>query len=489
MSATPDPRTGGGRDAHGEGGFALVSSMLGVVMVSAVVLVMVAAAVGEVRGSTDHRDHESSLHAAEAAVDLVANRVTASSSYTTGHTWALGASPTPAQEREWARGIYATAVATSPRPASVIRVPSPTCPTSGSCPESLAVGIRPTVGGQPANVLFGVAASPGTPAAQARVVKVQITNGTYTPGHAILTEADLRLNGNPSVLGSNGSVHTNGNLFVEGNPSATGNVTASGVYTGQDKMSAGGVEQGGVPKVTIPVFIARDFYARRLSNLHTVPSNPWHDLCPNGQARYPAPAGGAPCTGPVRPVPSGWKWSSPKWEAEKEDAAGGIMYVFEANAQVPANVGSKTPGGLPVSIIAEARLSDCNPGGDGSKSGNVYINGTPDLVPFFGDGVAIIADRDLEYSGNGKVGLPGRPAFIGVVEQFKVNGNPTIHGALVARDVARRSSGVGDPRTCLGSPVNVGDINNVSGNPSVINDGNLNVQLAGMTRIAAWNEL
>jgi hypothetical protein len=440
--------------ADREGGFALVGALLAVLVISGVVVVMMATARGELRFTAGHRSFEGSAHAAEGAVDVIAERVQADRTYATGHAWTLPVGATPAQERAWAIAAFDAAVAAGS--AALL-----------ATPDGPSLGIRPhdPADGAPLDVIFGVAAA-GDGARGPRVVKVAFDRAYFMPDAALLTEGDLKINGNPEVLGISGHIHSNSNLQVDGNPIASGNVTASGTLSGASKVTSPGIVAGGQPRMDIPEFSPRQMYEQRHS--YTLS---WYDLCSDGRVRAPAPPGQVPCTGAVIFNTAsgtefrGWKLSGDNWDFSSNTGYDGVYYVQGKGAKIGGNPGTAAAPAV-MTILVEAAASP-----DSGKSGNLEISGNPVLRPHLSDILAIL-DRDLKINGNPDQSFVG---FFGAREQIGISGVPNVHGSLVS---------LGRPNT-PGSPI---PYNEISGDAKITYNGSMSLPLGNRLRLSAWNE-
>jgi hypothetical protein len=437
-----------------EDGFALVGALLAVIVIAGVVVVLMNTALGELRFTAGHRSFESSVHTAEGAVDVVAERVQADRTYTTGHAWTLPSGATPAQERTWAVTAFDAAVAAN-------------SPLLLRTPDGVSMAIRPhRPDGTPLDVIFGVGAA-GDGARGPRVVKVGFDRAYFTPDAALLTEGDLKINGNPEVLGISGHIHSNSNLQVDGNPIASGNVTATGTLSGASKVTSPGMVAGGQPRMDIPDFSPREMYAQR----HDYAAS-WYDLCPDGRVRAPAPPGQVPCTGTVIFNTAsgtefrGWKLSGDNWDFSSNTGYDGVYYVLGKSAKIGGNPGTAAAP-TAMTILVEAAASP-----DSGKSGNLEISGNPVLRPHLSDILGIL-DRDLKINGNPAQSFVG---FFGAREQIGISGVPNVHGSLVS---------LGRPNT-PGSPI---PYNEISGDAKITYNGSMSLPLGNRLRLSAWNEL
>jgi Tfp pilus assembly protein PilX len=450
------------RGADADEGFALVASLLAVVIVSAVVAVLASSAIGELRSTGAHRDRESAIHAAEAVIDVAADRIAANAAYATGHAWPFAGTPTAAQERTWARTQLATALAAPTPPAALLTLPAVTCGTANpACTPARALMIRPTVGGVPLDVVYGVAAAPGDPTGQARVIRADVGRDGHRPQHAVLTGWNVLLDAELTVQGTAGNVHVNGELDVRRATTATGDVTATGALLNPNQVTVGPgrLKAGGQPAVAIPAFTALDFYARRFQ----FPAADWYDLCPDGRAHDRSV--GAPCSGAIRPTPPGLMSLPNRWEIRTGANTDGVYYVHQSNLIIAGNPGLNAVVRPRMTFIVSEAAS-CGTGGAIDVDGNAWIN------PYMSDGTLLIGDREVRLRRSARLGEASAPAFVGAGGRIRTDNDPVLTGAVLAQNRCPSEQ------------------SQLQGRPTVVYDGNLTVQIpVGPIRIGAWDEL
>ncbi len=320
------------------------------------------------------------------------------------------------------------------------------------------------------NVIFLVATATvdgETKTLQARITEqTSTTTGTFSGTHAVATESDLTINGNPTIQGTGGSVHSNSNLTISGNPTVEQSATASGNYTVTGSPSVGSGSGGGKATEALPDVNISDYkqYADFVMGSDGIvrDSNGNQLFDASGGDKYNA--GG--CNGN-----KGWQYSpGPPVEWSLGDDCGGTgKYYVEGNIGVGGNPGSQN-NPWQTTLMAE---------------GHIKINGNPQFTNYKdpSDSVGVqnifmLAGTDIEWSGNPSNTIEG---FIYAGEQIKLNGNPSIQGFIVAKDKANTDTLV--------------DNNSISGNPTITYTGGstetpFTVNVAGDTEltIISWNE-
>lgn len=420
------------------------------------------------RGSSDlnqskwDRNWQRSLHVAEAGIDHVLYSLSSDDTWTTGETLPSFASNDA--EKTWVLGTAAIST-------ELIEVS-----------EGEWVIIKPNSGSR----IYAVGYVPSRAVAQnTRVIRVVYDFAPYAPGHAFVTDGDLTINGNGSFEGNLGSVHTNGDVDVIGSPSFTGSLTSSGTYspggaTIGDLANSG----GGMPEVDIPeVDPATLFYLAE------------YVLCADGRVRTgPAYAAGPeavpgpsdpPCSGTLLADAStseyrGWRKTGSsvsqgaQWAYGGNDRYDGVYYIDAGSASISGGPGDGTdPWNVTILAAAQSAFSSCSTivGGDVTITGNPAMRSHEKGQPFI-----IVARRDVILSGNPSANIN----FDGVVaahEQVKISGNPALFGAIIVNDACHTP----------GSPVGPGS--QISGNPTITYNGDLEVPLGESIRITHWNEL
>ena len=276
---------------------------------------------------------------------------------------------------------------------------------------------------------------------------------------AILVCGNLRIHGNPSVMGDAGAIHANGTLDIPGNPcaeqyfSSSGSIYESGTPQGGVGCSSGaadlrsGEEGFDCPVIDLPGWRPQvDYILANDGNIYDQGGNP------------------------VALADWAWDPGGVRWVAGGNIPQG--SYYAEGNINISGNPGSGPPGTppLPLTLIAE---------------GYVEISGNPTMIPEIGGSpaYAVVAGTDLKVNGN-----PANP-YTGVFyarDQIEFSGNPQIQGQVIAAD----QGDCGYP--C--DPNNPNDRNlvqwqqddfiGVSGNPTITYDGGG----LGITGVTDWRE-
>lgn len=275
---------------------------------------------------------------------------------------------------------------------------------------------------------------------------------------AIVTNNNLTISGNPTINGSEGSVHSNGNLLISGSATdITENATSSGTFTLTASPSIGGQVGGGFPPLPIPPVNAGDHVALAdfilksdgtVVNPHLPPTHANYQVCSgNGCGTVVGWTPSAPNAGLLNMT----EWSIVP--ANSADAVDGTFYI-EGHAQISGSPGS---AGTPVelTIIAE---------------GNIRITGNPDLKPNQPE-LMFVTNMDLQIAGS----LSQPTQFEGqmlVREQLDLAGSPTMAGQILVQDVPSVSTLVAS--------------NSISGNPSLTYNGITGTNIFVVT---GWREI
>ena len=273
-------------------------------------------------------------------------------------------------------------------------------------------------------------------------------NGTHTSveltiiptaAPAILSNGDLTVQGNAKVLGTNGSVHSNAALLVGGSADIDGNATASGGYTEVGHPSIGGSVSGSALALSVIDIHAADY--RDLADLVLTAGGTIIDL--GGTLICDASADAYICEN------AGYTWvfaGAAGWRATSLWAnADNRTFYAETDVTIAGNIGR--PGNpWNLTLIAEGKIEADSPG------------------------LLLVTDRDLHFTG-GKDQV-GAEAQVLVREQAFLGGNVSLRGQLVTEDAADVSSLV--------------TTNRIGGNASVTSD----VTLVGTSfRVGSWREL
>ena len=259
----------------------------------------------------------------------------------------------------------------------------------------------------------------------------------YEPTAAVVLGGSLKISGNPTITGTNGSIQANGDISFTGNPTVSGDVYSSGSIAGSTGGVGGEVVQGADP-VNIPgitpsdyAYLA-DYVLQSTGNVLRVSDNQLF-------------------TPPYR----GWGYSSGNWTFSGNTAYDGVYY---AQFSTP-NTNGVTISGNPGSEATPWRATIIS-------EGSIKVSGNPTMNPAVtGQNIGLLAGKDLEISGN-----PSNP-FTGLYaahEQIKLSGNPAITGVVLAEDAEDLSNWVSS-----GSQFDI----TISGNVNIVYDGNLTTPL------------
>lgn len=273
---------------------------------------------------------------------------------------------------------------------------------------------------------------------------------------AILVDGNLRINGNPSVMGEGGAVHANGSLDLIGSPCAQKYVSASGPISGGGSVAGGAaclpssadVRRDADP-IPVPLLVPASFRTRADFVLGA-----------DGLARNRA---GAVVT------LSDWSWSasSRTWSGGR-NIPGGTYYV-EGNVNIGGSPGS---AGAPLALTVVSE-------------GYVDITGSPSLMPALAGtpSYSVVAGTDLRLAGNPTTTYTG-VFYAG--DQVDFSGNPNVVGQVIAKN----QGDLGYPP----NPARPGENNLVrlqggymalSGNPRVSYDGGSGL---GVITLVGWRE-
>jgi hypothetical protein len=254
---------------------------------------------------------------------------------------------------------------------------------------------------------------------------------------ALLTNGDLDVQGNLTLLGQNGGVHANGNLEIgSGSVDIAQDATSSLVATIHASADVGGIEAGGQPTLTVPNVNANDYfnYADYILDSDGVIKNRVTGLPEVNQASF------------------GWTFSGGTWELNA-DPIDGTYYVRGGSVRM---AGSPT---AVMSLIVE---------GDIDIQGNATL--TPDVqLPSFEN--LFVTNGDLEISGSFATPLLIEGVIM-VRGQLDISGSPEIAGQILVQDVA----GAGT----------LTDVNEINGNPTITYNG---LAGSGTFDIGGWREV
>jgi cytoskeletal protein CcmA (bactofilin family) len=263
---------------------------------------------------------------------------------------------------------------------------------------------------------------------------------------AIVSNGDLTISGNPTVTGTNGSVHANEDLTISGSPSISDDATASGTYSSSGNPTVGGDSGGARPLISIPQVNAIDY-------------RPQADFILTSTGQLTTPGGAVICDASgnhdaCKNAGYGWVFDGTgNWDINSNSAANGAYYV-EGDAKISGSPGSAMAP-LEISIIAE---------------GSIEISGNPDLRPDLPE-IMFVTDKDLKIGGNLAIPQPFEGQIL-VHEQLHISGNPSLAGQIIVENAVSVS--------------NLVTANAIVGNPTIIYNG-----LVGSNTFAvvAWREV
>ena len=309
---------------------------------------------------------------------------------------------------------------------------------------------------------------------QALVVPTSL--GAFVMGCDANTPAEattLTISGNPTIAGSQGSVHSNCNLTTTGTTSVAQNITAVGDLSLSASTTNGGIRDPDAPPIPLPVVNPADFksladYVLRGDGKVFQQTSPGvfievHDAATQGDT-WP---GGSN---------ESWQWTDKSGSQRRWQFSGSQVHPLLLNK---AFYFEKAPG----TDANNVSVSGSPPSGTGTwqvtiiGEGHIDISGNPDLRAADGkQNLLFIAGTDVKIGGNFTSTFVGG-GVIAAHEQISVSGNPTVTGFFLAENAAHSSTLVTNTF--------------VSGNPVITYDG-LPPPPANWTlplRIAAWQEV
>ena len=253
---------------------------------------------------------------------------------------------------------------------------------------------------------------------------------------AIVSNGDLEVRGNTSIVGANGSVHANGDLAVQGNPTVSGDATASGGFSVAGSPTIGGYSGGGLPPHPVSSVSAIDYQwmadyilksdGTMTDGFGTMICDAWVDANACETAGYMWVFAGA----------NGWTASSVGANSDNK------TYYAETDIATTGTTGTIADP-LNITIIAEGNIDIAGNG--------VLEADTPGLL--------FVTDMDLKMTGTRD--QVGADALILVYEQISLAGNLSLRGGIVIEDAANISN--------LVTTSTIG----VAGNVTVTNSGTL----------------
>jgi hypothetical protein len=323
------------------------------------------------------------------------------------------------------------------------------------------------------------------------LIEVWFKKDAGRPSKAVESNGDLRIRGNPIILGTCGGAHANEEISIEGSPGIQmeGGFTASNQTTTKRRLDIGnGMIISGSPCVGSPDCASPPDSRPEDNKLDTAPKRAKyvaaHNSAPlrrvpkinpaeyaslvaamgsdRNHNHYILHANGTVTTGGAcRPdglcsggtnadVPNGWEFSLGTWKVKGDGATNGIFYS-EGRVEISGSPGSSSSPWL-ATIIARDSIN---------VSGNPHIRPYPEsseklMAHLF------VTGNDLEISGNMAAHYSASATL--VHQQFRISGNPYIRGFIIAGDGLPSWSE--DPFPPLASDSGVA-LNEISGHPTI----------------------
>ena len=240
---------------------------------------------------------------------------------------------------------------------------------------------------------------------------------------AIVANGDLTVQGNPDIVGTNGSVHANGDLNLGGSASVSENATASGSYNESGNPSVGGNLGGAQSTQPVPEVHALDYKPLAdyiLTSVGTMTNGVGAVICDAW-----ADANACETAGYMWVFAGGNGWTATS--VGDPLLTDGFTYYAETDLTMTGNMGTNGDP-LNITLIAEGNI-------DIAGNGVLEAN-TPGLL--------FVTDKDLKMVG-GKDQV-GAEAQILVREQLSLLGNTSLRGQIVIENAASTSDLVTDHR-------------------------------------------
>lgn len=263
---------------------------------------------------------------------------------------------------------------------------------------------------------------------------------------AVITNGDLTIDGNVSVDGANGSVHTNSDLTMSGTTAdISENCTASGTLTGSTS-NCSGYAGGGRPTITVPNVAAADYLSQATHILH---SNGTLERRSDNAILCNASSDADAC----KTAGYGWMFSGGVWSLGSTEPPNGAWYV-EGDVTVSGSPGtSGTP--VQITIIAE---------------GYIDISGSPDFRPYLPE-TFMVTNKDLQITGSLTQPITVEGQIL-VREQIFIHGNADLAGQIIVQDASSSCSLV--------------TANSISGNVTITYNGMVG---SNNYSVLAWKEV
>jgi type II secretory pathway pseudopilin PulG/predicted heme/steroid binding protein len=274
--------------------------------------------------------------------------------------------------------------------------------------------------------------NPAIPTESIIIAMLRYKPPLYQPNAAIVSGGDMKISGNPEILGANGTVIVNGNIDIGGNSTIAQDVIATGEINITGIPSIGGDQQEFAPPPDIPPITPSDYYSYRD-----------YRLASNGKVYdtsetmvWDTIASGAY---------QGWLYDGAgKWTLNGDSAANHTYYI-EGNVKISGNPGSAEIPWRTTLII----------------TGYLDISGSPKIAPNE-PGTLYIVGKDVKISGANY--QQTEQALIAAHEQVNISGTSSYLGSILAEDAEDICSLVTSK-----SELSM----DISGNPTVTYNGSL----------------
>ncbi|MBI4833197.1 MAG: hypothetical protein HY811_00025 [Planctomycetes bacterium] len=224
----------------------------------------------------------------------------------------------------------------------------------------------------------------------------------YQPNAAIVSGGDMKISGNPEILGDNGTVIVNGSIDIGGNAIIAQDVLATGNINITGNPSIGGDQQEFAPPPDIPPITPSDYYSYRDFRLasngkvyDTSETMVW-DTMVSGEYQ-------------------GWQYDGAgKWTLNGNSASN-YTYYIEGDVKISGNPG------LPGNPWRTTLIT----------TGYLDISGSPKVAPNE-EGTLYIVGRDVKISGANY--QQTEQALIAAHEQVNISGTSSYLGSILAED-------------------------------------------------------
>ena len=299
--------------------------------------------------------------------------------------------------------------------------------------------------------------SVGSKSNRSITIKAVIHRPLYEAKNAITTQGNLNANGNITVNGTAGSVHTNSSFTQAGGSAFVAQgVTSTGTCSGSECVS------GGMVPEDIPTITPADFKS-------------YCDFWLHSDGTITNAAGGALAADKDL---SSWSYNSGQSKWSLNGASENGMYYVDGKVVMTGNISDvDIPGNsdpLQATFLATEYIKI---GGTVSLKNYRNPSHTEDIQNLF-----LVATKDVDLGSNVSIGSAGNPeqGIIGAGHQLGIAGNTYIKGYAVASDVADTGTGADNP---------VSGDSTISGNMTITYDNQTTGPwLSNKVIILSWEE-